>query len=168
MAAVALSHAQALRVIGQKLVPLGVNSFELAKRGNDYIVWTNRDESGRHTPAKKTVFSKIIQGILGHVDADKETLNRLYFSDWDLLVADIEQQSKRKLDSPKDIRDIAFVLRVIGDYMDRKVAREFTVSWSTDSIKVGYDRKTESFTLQNLYDFGINMYLKRSNRHRTH
>ena len=168
MAAVALSHAQALRVIGQKLVPRGVNSFELAKRGNDYIVLINRDESGRHTPVKKTVFSKIIQGILGHVDADKETLNRLYFSDWDLLVADIEQQSKRKLDSPKDIRDIAFVLRVIGDYMDRKAAREFTVSWSTDSIKVGYDRKTESFTLQNLYDFGINMYLKRSNRHRTH
>jgi hypothetical protein len=168
MAAVALSHAQALRVIGQKLVPLGVNCFKLAKRGNDYIVWINRDESGRHTPAKKTVFSKIIQGILGHVDADKETLNRLYFSDWDLLVADIEQQSKRKLDSPKDIRDIAFVLRVMGDYMDRKAAREFTVSWSTDSIKVEYDRKTESFTLQNLYDFGINMYLKRSNRHRTH
>jgi hypothetical protein len=163
MAAVALSHAQALRVIGQKLVPLGVNSFELAKWDNDYIVWIDHDEAG-HVAAKKTVFSKITQGILGHVDADKEMLNRLYFSDWDLLVAEIEQQSKRRIDSPKDVRDLAFILRVIGDYMDRKAATEFTISWSTDSIKVCYDQKIESFTLQNLYDFGISMYLRRSNR----
>jgi hypothetical protein len=34
-----LSYAQSLRVVGQDLDALGVNSFELAKCGDDYIVW---------------------------------------------------------------------------------------------------------------------------------
>jgi hypothetical protein len=116
---------------------------------------------------KKTFFEKISQKILGHSDSDKETLNRMYFPSSDIFLANIERGLKRRTsDSPKDLRDLSFVLRVLGDYLDRKAAREFTISWSMDSIRVRYDRKEESFTLQNLYDFGINMYLKRSSRRR--
>jgi hypothetical protein len=166
MAAVTLSYAEALRVIGQDLVALGIHSFELAKWADDYIVWVIED--GERPPSvKKTFFEKISQKILGHSDSDKETLNRMYFPSSDIFLANIERGLKRRTsDSPKDLRDLSFVLRVLGDYLDRKAAREFTISWSMDSIRVRYDRKEESFTLQNLYDFGINMYLKRSSRRR--
>jgi hypothetical protein len=167
MATVTLSYAQALRVIGQNLVPLGIKSFELAKRGDDYIVWMEHDDFARDLSAKKTFFEKITHKVLGRADPARETLNRMYFSNVDIFTADIERRSKRTTSSPKDLRDLSFVLRVLGDYLDRKAAREFTISWSMDSIKVRYDQKEESFTLENLYDFGIRMYLKRSNGRRT-
>jgi hypothetical protein len=168
MAAVTLSYAQALRVIGQDLVPLGINSFELAKTGNDYVVWTKPGEFAPDLSAKKTFFEKITQKILGRTDSDREVLNRLHFGSSNIFSANLERASKRRTsDSPKDVRDLSFVLRVLGDYLDRKAPRDFTISWSMDTIKVRYDQnKEESFTLQNLYDFGINMYLKRSNRRR--
>ena len=163
MAAVTLSYAQALRVIGQDLVPLRTNSFELAKWGDDYIVWMENGELAEYLSAKKTFFEKITQKILGHADADGEIPNRLYFSSSDIFFANIKRESKRRTaNSPRDLRDLSFVLRVLGGYLDRKLARELTISWSTNSIKVRYDQKEESFTTENLYDFGINMYLKRT------
>ena len=164
MAAVTLSYAQALRVIGQNLIPLGIDSFELAKWGDDYIVWEHggfaRDQS-----AKQTFFKKVTRKIVGHADSEREVLNRIYFSNVEIFNSDIEQQAKRRIsDSPSDLRDLSFVLRVLGGYLDRKAAREFTISWSMNSIKLRYDQKEENFTLQNLYDFGISMYLKRSDR----
>ncbi len=94
----------------------------------------------------------------------RQTPNRMYFSDVEIFIADTERQSKRRPNSPKDVRDLSFVLRVLGNYLDRQSAREFTISWSMDAIKVRYDQKEESFTFQNLYDLGIHMYLKRSSR----
>ena len=165
MEAVTLSYAQALRVIGQDLVPLGISSFELAKLGDDYVVWMKQGEFVRDLSAKKTFFEKITQKILGRVDSDRKVLNRMHFSNSNIFSANLERTSKRRIsDSPKDLRDLSFVLRVLGDYLDRKAPQDFTISLSMDTIKIRYDHKDESFTLQNLYDFGINMYLKRSNR----
>jgi hypothetical protein len=168
MAAVTLSYAQALRVIGQDLVPLGIKSFELAKSGNDYTVWMEHGEFALDPSARKSFFGKVTEKILGRADADRETPNRLYFNSADIFLANVERASNRRAsDSLKDLRDLSFVLRVLGDYLDRKAPREFTISWSMDSIKIRYDQKEESFTSQNLYDFGISMYLRRSDRCRT-
>ena len=165
MSAVTLSYAQALRVIGQDLVPLGINSFELAKWGDDYIVWMEHAEFARDQSAKKTFFEKITQKMLGDTGSDKEIPNRIYFNSSDIFFENIERGSKRSTsDGPKDRRDLSYILRVLGGYLDRKLAREFTISWSNDVIKIRYDQKDETFTIQNIYDFGINMYLKRSYR----
>jgi hypothetical protein len=59
--------------------------------------------------------------------------------------------------------NLSLTLRVVGDYLDRKNAREFTISWSMSSVSV-YDDKREDFSSQNLYDGGLHMYLRRSNR----
>ena len=167
MAAVILSYAQALRVIGQNLIPLGIDSFELAKWGDDYIVWEHGGFA-RDLSAKQTFFEKITRKIVGHADSEREILNRIYFSNVEIFNSDMEQQAKRRSsNSPSDLRDLSFVLRVLGGYLDRKAAREFTISWSMNSIKLRYDQKEENFPLQNLYDFGISMYLKRSDRRRT-
>jgi hypothetical protein len=169
MAGVTLSYSRILRVIGQDLEPLGVNSFELEKWGDDFSVLMNQSDAGRELPTRRTVFEKFMQKILGHSDSPKETPRR-YFSSGEVLLADIERQSKRGIfNSPSDLRDLSLELRGLGDYLDRKAAREFTISWAAapNSIKVSYDQKKESFTVRDLYDFGIHMYMKRSDRPRT-
>jgi hypothetical protein len=73
MAGVTLSYSRILRVIGQDLEPLGVNSFELAKWGDDFSVLMNQSDAGRELPTRRTVFEKFMQKILGHSDSPKET-----------------------------------------------------------------------------------------------
>ena len=107
--------------------------------------------------------SKITRKILGHDDS--EIPNRLYFTPADIIWADTQRRWKRKISgSPSDLRDLSFILRVLGDYLDRKKPGQFTISWSQDSIMIRYDQKEERFTAENLYDFGIGMYLRRSTR----
>jgi hypothetical protein len=165
MAAVTLSYSQALRVIGQNLMPLGVDGFEVVKSGDDYVVRMRQADIPEALSAKKTFFNKLVEKIVGNTDADKKTPERISFSSMDILTSDIEQQAKRRTGSPRDVRDLSFVLRVLGNYLDRKAAREFSISVDPDSIKVRYDQKEERFTTQDLYDFGIQMYLRRSGRH---
>ena len=162
-----LSYAQSLRVIGQDLDAFGVDGFELEKWANDYIVWPKKSEFTRTLLAEEGLLSKIIRKILGHDDPKKEIPTRLYFRPADLVWADIQRELNRKASTgPSDRRDLSFVLRVLGDYLDRRNARQFTISWSKNSITIRYDQKQESFTAENLYDFGIRMYLKRSSRAR--
>src|SRR5262245_43382008 len=155
MAAATLSYSQALRAIGQNLTPLGAGGFELVKWGNDYVVWLS---------AKKTFFNKFVEKIFGSADPEKKNPEHLYFSDLDILTWEIEQQKKRSTGSPTDSRDFSCVCRVVVNYLDSKRALEFTISVDADAIKVRYDRQEESFTSQDLYDLGIQMYLKRSSR----
>jgi len=161
MAAGTFSYSQALRVIGQNLMPLGTDRFELVKSGDDYVVLMRQAESSGTVPAKKTFLNKFIEKIVGSANPDKKIPERISFSSMDILTSDIEQQAKRRSGSPRDVRDLSFVLRVLGNYLDRKAAREFTISVNPDSIKVRYDQKEERFTSQDLYDLGIQMYLRR-------
>ena len=160
-----LSYAQSLRVVGQDLDAFGVDSFELAKWSDDYIVWPEATELARKLSTEKGFFSKVTRRILGH--PEKEIPTRLYFTPADIVSADTQRRLNRKASaSSPDRRDLSFVLRVLGDYLDRRNARQFTISWSKNSITIRYDQKQESFTAENLYDFGIRMYLKRSSRAR--
>jgi hypothetical protein len=61
-------------------------------------------------------------------------------------------------------------LRVVGDYLDKQSAVAFSVWWSNESVTVRYNRaagalKETCFTLQNLRDFKVAMYPRRSSRH---
>ncbi|HYT57311.1 MAG TPA: hypothetical protein VEQ38_21615 [Verrucomicrobiae bacterium] len=56
-----LSYAQSLRVVGQDLDALGVDFFELAKWGDDYIVWPGHAEFMRKPSAEKGFLSKITE-----------------------------------------------------------------------------------------------------------
>ena len=121
-------------MIGQNLMALGTDRFDLVKSGDDYVVLIRQVESSGTVPAKKTFLNKIIEKIVGSADPDKKTPERISFSSMDILTSDIEQQAKRRSGSPRDVRDLSFVLRVLGNYLDRKAAREFTISVNPDSI----------------------------------
>jgi len=145
-------------------MPLGASRFELAKWGGGYIVRLPQAESAASAPAKSSLLDKLLDAIRRNTAPETKTTASISFSAMDLLRFDIEQQTKRRSHSPRDARDLSFALRVVGNYLDRRLAREFTVSVNPDSIKVNYDQKQECFTAQHIYDLGIQMYLKRPNR----
>ena len=169
VAGVLLSYSRILRVIGQDLEPLGVNAFELAKLGDDFSVSLNQSASQQVSSAKGTVLDKINQVIFGRLDPPREAPHHKYFTSREILVADVERQSRRNIShSPWDFGNLSLELRGLGDYLDRKLPGDFTISWAPapDLIKVRYDQNSECFTLRDLFDFGIHMYMKRSDRSR--
>jgi hypothetical protein len=164
VAAITLSHSQALRVIGQDLVSVSCDSFELSTVGDEYIVTWRGSETVPSIPFRKPFLNQLLANRLRRVKAQPRASNQLYFSRSEILILDHERQAKRHIGSPKDVRDLSFVLRVIGDYLDQKSARGFFISWSPHLIRVRHNGKEELFTPENVYDFGIRMYLKRSDR----
>jgi hypothetical protein len=160
-----LSYSQALRVIGQNLMPLGSDRFELVKSGDDYVVRLRSvEEPGASSARTPWFFNKLVGKTRGKTASRGRLPESLLFSSIDVLALDIEHQAKRRTGSPRDARDLSFILRVLGNHLDRRAAREFSISVAPDLIKLRYDQKNETFTPQDLYDFGIQMYLKRSVR----
>jgi len=58
---------------------------------------------------------------------------------------------------------------LVGDYLDQKSAVTFNIQWSIESVRIRFeaasgDPKETSFTMQNLKDLAVVMYLRRSRR----
>jgi hypothetical protein len=155
---VPLSNAQSLRVIGQNLGVLSVDSFELVKFGDEYIV--SLADSGREQ--QRGFLSKIIRRLSRHHDLTIP--NPIRFTSSDILQIDTQRRLQRGSHGPIDRRDLSFILRVLGDYLDGKGAGQFAIQWSNTSVKIIYEHGEETFSHENLYDFGIKMYLRRSSR----
>jgi hypothetical protein len=156
-----LSYSQSLRVIGQRLHGAEINSFELNKRGEEYIVRLVPGafvrKVSREKKLSKCISEKILSDSLGGVPIT------LRFTISELLCSDDEEGLRRRKTGMPDIDNLSLVLRVLGDYLDRKAAGDFAISWSMDSVNVRYGQQEQRFTAHNLYDFAIVMYLKRSN-----
>ena len=162
MTGAVLSYAQSLRVIGQDLAGLGIRTFELGKFGDEYVV-----EVERGAPRDKQREKGLLERISDKFNSVEETanVNPLRFSRAKILGADLLRQAQRTdAGAVPDTGNLSVKLRVLGDFLDKKAAVEFGISYSGESVRVGYDRKVEHFTTQNLYDLGVRMYLRRSNR----
>ena len=153
-----LSNAQALRVIGQNLGVLSVDSFELMKFGDEYIV--SSADFGRGQ--QRGFLSKITRRFSRHHDLTIP--NPIRFTSSDILQIDTLRRLQREPRGPVDRRDLSFTLRVLGDYLDGKGASQFAIQWSHNSVKIVYADGEDTFSHENLYDFGIKMYLRRSRR----
>jgi hypothetical protein len=178
MASASHSNSQCLRVIGQELERLGVESFEAEKRGEEYIVRMEHREPAEKKFSGIRFLQRITKIIRGSADPAKEisgpgeVAEPLRFSSSDINWLDSYGRSRRGAAAPvmPDVQKISLGLRVIGDYLDRKRASTFAIWWSNPSvISVNYktsenDLKRENFSAQNLYDLGVHMYLRRSNR----
>ena len=161
MARETLSYSQSLRVIGQRLHGAGINSFELNKSGDEYIVRLDPGAFVRNVSREKRLSKCISEKILS--DSLRAVPITFKFTISELLYSDDEEGLRRRKTGMPDINNLSLVLRVLGDYLDRKAAGDFAISWSMDSVKVCYGQQEQRFTAHNLYDFGIVMYLKRSN-----
>jgi len=168
MTSTSLTYAQSLRVIGVSLEVLGISSFNLEKYGEDYVVHTTGSE-----PTRGKSFGKRIAGILlrwSH-NSDKKPSDLLTYTLSDILRLDSEQRLQySKTNVMPDAHKLAQILRVIGDHLDRKEACAFTIFMSSDAVSVWYKTSVghqarESFTVENLYDLAVHMYLRRSKRY---
>lgn len=167
-----LSYAQSLRAIGASLEARGIDTFDLEKYDDTYMLRVMASQ-----PATGGSFlRKIAQlvGITGNSSgepshlADTTQSLRYTLADISRLVA--EQQSRHDgLNVVPDAYKLAQVLRVVGDHLDRKEARAFKVSVSGHSVSVTYETETaplinENFTIESLYDHAVQMYLRRWKR----
>lgn len=142
---------------------LGVRAFELGKFDDEYVVELERGAPGEKQREKS--FLERISDKFNSVEDTATVSSPLRFTKAKILGADMLRQSQRS-DSGgvPDTANLSVKLRVLGDFLDKKAAVDFGISYSGDTVRVGYDRKVEHFTTQNLYDLGVRMYLRRSNR----
>jgi hypothetical protein len=162
------SYSQALRVIGQALETLRIDTFALEKKGDRYIVrdwepsflksvadevWGARDSDQMSFPTQKS------GDLLIYTNSDAERL-------------ETQGRSRRGSNGNPDTYTISSGLRLVGDYLDKKRAVTFDIWWSIESVRVRFEAaaggpKETSFTVQNLQDLSVGMYLRRSNRQAT-
>lgn len=139
-----LSHSQALRVVGQRL-HADVTAFEISKNDENYVV---------HVRAEPDVAANSASLVVR-------------FTPVDIFMDDAVRKLRRVRPSGlSDLTHLSDGLRVLGDYLDRNDAVNFTILWSGYSAKVSSAGKEQCFTPQNLYDLGILMQLKSSSRAR--
>ena len=165
MTLVTLSYSESLRAIGQALEALRINTFTLEKAGEKYIV---RDW-------EPSFLKTVSEEVWGPGDSDEILLGpgkpteSLIYTSSDTNRLEALGRSKRGSDSGQKSHNLSLCLRVVGDYLDRHRAVTFDISWAKHAVKVKYktlvDRHKEAnFTVQNLFDLGMNMYLRRSSR----
>jgi hypothetical protein len=176
MALVNLPYAQSLRAIGHSLELLRVSCFNLEKDGEDYLVRVTVSEPARKVGFGKNLVKRVTQIVWRHRYFDKEppSLGKLgqplRYTPSDICHLDSQAESQRsKSTALLDAHKLSQVLRAIGDYLDQKEARAFTISMSTHSVSVWYESSAghqarESFTVPDLYNRAIHMYLQRSGR----
>ena len=158
------AYAQSLRVIGQALENLRISAFVLEKQSDKYIV---RDW-------EPSFLRSIADEIWGSRDSylasrTKKSSNLLVYDNVDTERLETVGRASRESGLIHGTYEISSGLRVVGDYLDKQRAVVFSVWWSTESVTVRYNRaagapKETNFTLQNLQDFKVGMYRRRSNR----
>ena len=160
-----LSYSESLRAIGHSLDVLGISTFGLEKQGLNYIV-----QPTGSTQKKETVLKRIAARLKESRKRDKQSSEPLSYTPTDISRLAGEQQSQhRKVSVMPDAHKLTQILRVVGYYLDRKEARAFTIFVSSHSLIVSYEtsgthRQRESFTVENLYDLAVHMYLQRWKR----
>lgn len=163
MEAEALSNAQSLRVIGQGLAGLGINYFQVDKVGDEYIVQLKQTEITGNSA--NGIFPKSFVKMPRAAHDDSSRQMPLCFNTSQIIWSNTANQLRRGQSSAMpDVHDLATLLRVLGDYLDRKAADDFTISCDMRSVRVSYGEQNETFQIAHLYDFGVYMYLRRSNR----
>ena len=167
-----LSYAQSLRVIGESLEAQGISKFDLEKHGENYMLRVVTNQPATEGSFLKKIAQRLLRvGISAKEPADPAAAaqSRCYTPS-DISRLATQQQSRHGgLNAMPDAYKLAQVLRVVGDHLDRKEACSFTVSVSGHSLSVAYETGSghqihENFTIENLYDRAVRMYLRRSKR----
>src|ERR687897_2816027 len=110
-----LSYSQSLRIIGQALEVLRINTFTVEKRGEKYIVrnW------------EPSFLKSITEKVWGTGDSDKILLNLqgptepLVYTSSDTNRLEALGRSRRGSDLGQGRHNLSLALRVVGDYLGR-------------------------------------------------
>ena len=158
-------YSQSLRVIGQSLDRVRPGGFQLTHEGDSFVVRTNPSGSSTKDGFAKGILKKLLRASLAD---EKESALR--FDPEEVLKLETQEKAKRGASSSMpDSQTIAQALRIVGDYLDHKQPRSFTLDWTPGSVSVHCKAKNgstdqETFNVSDLYDLAVHMYLHRSGR----
>jgi hypothetical protein len=156
--------------------------MDLEKRGENYVlhVSANRKETDPSAAPRSSreggFLTNIAERLWRPRNSDEAPSEHVYFqqklcytpSDISRLTAEQQAQHGGASVMPNAYR-LSQLLRVVGDYLDRKNAQVFDVSLSGQTLCIRYQSAVgeeihETFNTRNLYDLAIHMYLRRSQR----
>jgi hypothetical protein len=176
-------YSRHLRVIGQDLENLQLETFNLECTGDAYLVWVRQDAA----PAGQNPLLRISRNRLQKLwrnrpqprplaqpehfkTSDAQIAQRLRYSiqDLDRIERD-RRQLRRHRTGVTDGHAISQLLRTIGDLVEQRRERLLGVSWQELNISMVVEtaagkKEIDVFRPDNLYDLWVRMYLKRDNR----
>ena len=173
-------YAQLLRAIGQALEVLQFGSFTMEFTGGDFLVRGSAATSTEQEEARamrEKVVRFVWEALPGEraSEAEIESAMSIWPAELDLryTVKDmdrLEQQGKAKRQNIADVPDVASLsqlLRTIGAYVAQKRARLVKIVRYRESLVIEYDivggeRREETVSAANLYEFWAQLYLQRS------
>lgn len=164
------SYMQLLRPVGQALESSGLESFLLTVERDAVLVKGCKRGEKKPEPASARGLWQLIRSASKTFparDLQEETLEFRYSYD-ELTRMDEEGRARRgQLDSA-DAHSLSQIIRAVGAFVDQKQAQLISVRKQQLKIEVEYEsksgRRTEEFSVPSLYEYWVQMYLKRRNR----
>lgn len=177
-------YARHLRVIGQDLENIRLDTFNLECTGDAYLVWV-RSGSGQESnhpllhAGKGRLLQKLWRNRMpsptvareqSYTDSPAQAGKRLRYSLADLDRMEREQRARRRRQSGStNGHSLSQLLRTIGDLVSRRGEKLLGISWQELSISMVVEtphgkKEIDVFRPDNLYDLWVKMYLRRDNR----
>jgi hypothetical protein len=162
-----------LRPIGQALEALGIQSFELSLGDNDIVVRGRQPLKTAAADAQPSLkrFWRLLWGDEAK-DAPEHPSDsvELRYSPEDIARLDDEGRAKRRgSGGAQEAHSLSQILRAAGSFVDQRNGRLLDIRKEGVSITVAYEsalatKVSEQFTVSELYDLWVKMYLKRAGR----
>jgi hypothetical protein len=169
----AIDYSQQLRPIGQRLETLGVKLFTLRVEEEAFVV---RGQRPRQPPADEKPARGIWQLFRSRAQQPGSAARLPYETiELRLTLDDIEkidqqaQSSRSGSRGSSEAHSLSQILRAVGALVDQKRGRLLGVKKDQQCIVIEYESVSkqiviEEFTVSDLYDFWVKMYLKRQGR----
>lgn len=177
-------YAQPLRAIGQALEILNIQGFEMKPAGDDFLLRGSVLSAGEPLASAQSGPGEMRTLIWGHVPESVETSRGKYDFNRPDVVSEIElhytlqdverfekegRERRGKSEKDADAPSLSQALRCIGEYLNQKRARLVKVARESESLTVEYETSLgsqlrESFTVKDIYDLWVRMYLQRTGR----
>jgi len=182
-----MGYAQLLRAIGQALETLNIQSFEIEPLGGNFFIRGNvlstssaelldGNKKLTYDELRRAIWGKLPDANGGNVE-DTDATSLTVHSPVELLygvkdVERLEEEGRSKRVNPQGTANpssLSQVLRCIGAYLNQKRARLLKLSREAETVAVEYETSLgttikEIFSLSDLYDLWVRMYLQRAER----
>jgi len=165
------NHEIDLRVIGQALETLGIDSFELVLEKDHFVVHGGAAVASPSKTSAAVPRPRLFQRYRGKINPQRSKfyISGMRFRESDVLRLDHQAKDIRSnLEGCPDTSSLSHGLRMIGAHIDNKRATLMRVVRNNHLFTVWYKKAAggesrESFTQSNLYDLWVHLYKQRRN-----
>lgn len=168
-----VGYAHILRLIGQVLEMLRIESFAVTVDGESFLIRDKTKNRVQLTPRERT-FLATLEANHGPTREQKEWHSLASgVLEWRLNKDDLEnlereyQEKRRAPGSATDSHSLSQILRAVGGMIDHKAARMIALTRDDQTVTVEYQTAgghavVDEYTVPMLYDLWVRMYKKRA------